>query len=209
MSLYAKGVGVWGWGEERYAVERTGKPRQKYRQQAKCLKPPSDLLQAQQSELSDGSSWLLPSQFVSNTNRTFMSCQLQRVTSGQSNSVISRCTFQNSSHIIYLPTYLSIHPSIYLSIISLSLFLSIYTPSQSSTYLPTYLSKPFLKSNPQNQSLHKHKTNKKTYTNIKHEYLKSLSLITFLHTFHSVADSRARAKMDTNCVHRCQTQEYL
>ena len=40
-------------------------------------------------------------------------------------------------------------------------------------------------------------------------FLKSLSLTIFLHTFHSVADSKARAKMDTNCEHRCQTQEYL
>ena len=135
-----------GGGGGRYTVERTGKPRQKYRQQAKCLKPPSDLLQAQQSELSDGSSWLLPSQFVSNTNRTFMSCQLQRVMSGQSNSAISRCTFQNSSHIIYLPTYLSIHPSIYLSIISLSLSTPLL--SHLPTYLPIYL-------NPFSSQIHK------------------------------------------------------
>ena len=33
------------------------------------------------------------------SNWILMSCQLQRVTSGQSNSVISKCTLQNSSHI--------------------------------------------------------------------------------------------------------------
>ena len=205
--------GVCGGGGGRYAVERTGKPRQKYRQQAKCLKPPSDLLQAQQSELSDGSSWLLPSQFVSNTNRTFMSCQLQRVMSGQSNSVISRCTFQNSSHIIYLPTYLSIHPSIhlsiYLSIISLSLSFYLSTPllSHLPTYLPIYLNHFSSQIHKTNPCTNIKQTKKHTQTSNMNFW--SLSLTTFLHTFHSVADSKARAKTDTNCVHRCQIQEYL
>ena len=119
-----------------------------------------------------------------------MSCQLQRVTSGQSNSVISRCTFQNSSHIIYLPTYLSIHPSIYLSIylsvylslISLSLFLStpflshlsVYLPAYLPTYLPTYLP---IYLNPFSSQIHKtnpytniKQKNKKIYTSVKHEF---------------------------------------
>ena len=33
------------------------------------------------------------------SNSIFISCQPHRVTSGQSNSVVSNCTFQNSSHI--------------------------------------------------------------------------------------------------------------
>ena len=37
------------------------------------------------------------SQLISNW--IFMSCQPHRVTSGHSNSVVSNCTFQNSSHI--------------------------------------------------------------------------------------------------------------
>ena len=39
---------------------------------------------------------LLQEELVSNL--AFMSCQPHRVTSGQSNSVISKCTLQNSSH---------------------------------------------------------------------------------------------------------------